>query len=511
MGRSARTGQDHRRVLRAACIYAVVLIAVGCGAGGPHARAAGPAGDPAQADPAPEEKTPSPAEGAKRGRLIEVPAAASGEAARPAGRYGDTKLIVNYEGPLQVPAGQSIMLHLSAPAERVSIADPEVAEVVLISPTEVVINGKGRKATHTTTNIYGASASEETVGEAQTTVIVWDHAGHSDMRTLYVNKSRAEQIVMEVTVADVNRSALENYGFDFQFFQGKVLVAGTQGKLFSFDKIEPVFGAGATSISQELHANAERLSYLVQDLNNDFMAFIEVLQRENLAKLLARPVLVARSGEAAHFRVGGEVPIVYATQNIAQVTFKEFGTLLDMTPTLTDDGQIDLRIATEVSEPSTAFQAAVIQGFVVPSFVSRRAETRVRLRQEESLLIGGLYRENTTEQEDKTPYLGDVPYLGALFRRTHFERQRNELLILVRPRLARAGEVIAPHLPTGRPPLTRPEVRTLQKNPYPVTRPRLMQPPGPEKPPPGPHVPWVEEEGGAGAPQTAPGGERKRR
>jgi len=121
-----------------------------------------------------------------------------------------TRLISNFDGPLAVPAGQSIMLRLNSDAGRVSIADPEVAEVVLISPREVVINGKGRKVTKTSTNAFtGASSSEDVVTEAQTSVIVWDRNGRADVRTLYVNRARQEQILLEVTVADVNRPELD--------------------------------------------------------------------------------------------------------------------------------------------------------------------------------------------------------------------------------------------------------------------------------------------------------------
>jgi pilus assembly protein CpaC len=378
------------------------------------------------------------------------------------------------------------MLHLNADAGRVSIADPEVAEVILISPREVVVNGKGRKSTRTSSNVFtGASATEEVISEAQTSVIVWDRNGRSEVRTLYVNRARSEQILLEVTVADLNRTAMENYGFDFQVLQGNILFSGTPSKIFNFDQLNPVLNAGATVVNEELNVNSDRLTYMIHDLDNNFLAFIEVMQRENMARILARPMILARSGEQAHFRVGGEVPVVYATQNVAQVNFKEFGVLLGVTPTLTDDGKIDLRIATEVSEPSTAFASAVVEGFQVPSFISRRAETRVTLRDGEPLLVGGLYREDNVEQEDKVPYMGDIPFLGFFFRRTHFETNRNELLILVKPRVAHSGGMLSPQsLPTDRPPLSREEVRT-QQNPYGVTRPRLTTPPGPTRPVPG--------------------------
>jgi pilus assembly protein CpaC len=409
--------------------------------------------------------------------LTQPPAPASG--VRPAGA-GTGKLIANFPGALEVSAGQSILLRLASPAERVAIADPEVAEVVLVSPEEVLINGKGRKVTKTTiNNLTGYSASEDVIHEAQTSVIVWDRQGRSDLRTLYVNRARVDQVLLEVTVADVNRTAVEQYGFDFQVLQDKVLVSGTPSKIFNFNKLEPTLGAGATGVAEELNITPERLSYLVWSLDENFLAFIELMQRESLAKILARPVLLARSGEEAHIRVGGEVPVVYATQNVATITFKEFGVLMTFTPNITDDGEIDLRVSTEVSQPSDAFRSVSVGGTEVPSFISRQADTRVRLRDGQTLLIGGLYREDETENEDKVPYLGDIPYLGYFFRRTRFDRSRSELLILVKPNIARdPSKLVAGSLPSDRPPLSRSEVRT-QPDPHGVTRPRLSPAPPP--------------------------------
>jgi pilus assembly protein CpaC len=387
-----------------------------------------------------------------------------------------TRLITNVAGALEVPAGQSLLLKLREPAERVAIADPEVAEVILVSPKEILVNGKGRRANVTRANAFtGDSTTKQVIEEARTSLIVWDKAGHSDMRALYVNKARVEQIFLEVTVADLNRSALEATGFDWQFLQGKVLVTGTQSKLFDYrdSQVDTTLNTTAREVMESLKLASERVSYSIFDFNNNFIAFLELLQQENLAKILARPTVLARSGEEAHFRVGGEVPVVYATNNVATVNFKEFGVLVSMTPTLNDDGIIDLRVSTEVSQPTDAFRAVVVSGFSVPAFLSRKADTRVRLRDNETLMIGGLYREDETEEEDKTPYLGDLPYLGVLFRKTRFERTKNELVITVRPRIARSPEDVTPaKLPTDRGPLSREEVRT-KPEPNKVTRPRF--------------------------------------
>ena len=441
--------------------------------------------------------------------VLPPPPAATAPAAKPSPARpkatGSRRLITNYDGQLDVPTGQSIILRLSAPAERVAIADPEVAEVVLINPQEVLINGKGKKTTVERSNaLFGTTTKEEVLEEAKTSIIVWDKAGHSDTRTLYINKARTDQIMMEVVVADLNRSAMETEGVDFQFLQGDVFLHGSNAKLVTFKdgKVVPVLNNPTIPrpIGEELQVPGD-LTYLLWDTKNDFLAFVQLLQQENLAKILARPTILARSGEEAHFRVGGEVPVVYATTNVATVNFKEFGVLLTVTPTIDDDGTIDMRISTEVSQPSNVF-ASTVNGFTIPSFVSRKAETRVRLKELETLMIGGLYREDETEQEEKTPYLGDVPYLGALFRKTHYDKTKNELVILVKPRIARKPSDVTPvGLPTDRPPLTRDEVRT-QADPHEVSRPRL-----PLEEPVTPRETAPDADGGAGREPSPPPGD----
>jgi pilus assembly protein CpaC len=387
---------------------------------------------------------------------------------------GDARIITNFEGTLQVPAGRSIVARLSRPAERVAISDPEVAEVVVINPREVLINGKGRKTR--------LESGEVVVREAQTSVIVWDRQGRSDMRTLYVNRSRREQILLEVTVAEINRSALERYGVDWIAFEQGNLIMSTPAKIISpGETITDVF-PGGDRLTGEFPVNPSRLTGFYRNFNEDFAVFLEALQQEALAKILARPVLLARSGEEAHLRVGGEIPVVYATANVATIQFKEFGTLLSFTPEFTDDGKIDLSAAMEVSEPTSAF-ATSFGGFDVPSFISRRAETRVLLAEGETLLVGGLYREQTSEDEQKVPYLGDIPFLGFFFRRTVHDVSRTETVMTVRPQVARSPHRLqVKGLPTDRPPLSRGEVRT-QSNPYGVTRPRLDLKPAPAPPP----------------------------
>lgn len=365
-------------------------------------------------------------------------------------------VVKNFPDQIEVAAGQSVIVQTNRPTERVAIADPEVADVVLVSPTEVLINGRGRKFTDIRTG-------EPIILEAQTSLILWDKQGRADVRALYINKSKLAQIEMQVTVAELNRTALERQGFDFSIAQGGFRLEGRSAKIFHLD-------------DGKLLYDPTRETFFISDSNNGFFSFIELLQRENLGKVLARPTLVAKSGEYAKFKTGGEVPIPLITQTTASVEFKEFGVILEAKPVYTDDNGVDLQLKAELSAPDKATSTVSQGGFVVPAFVSRRVETRVRLRDGQSLLLAGLMRDDETETEEKVPYLGDIPYVGALFRNTSYDRLRTELLILVQPRIVKADRDDSDMpLPTRRGSLTRSEVRT-KPTPNPVARPRIFSP-----------------------------------
>ena len=381
----------------------------------------------------------------------------------------DDRMVENFAEQIDVPAGQSVIVRLSRPAERVAISDPEVADVVLVNPREILVNGRGRRHT--------SNAGDTVIQEAQTSLIVWDKQGRSDLRDLYVSRSRPEQIELRVTLAELNRSALENAGFDFHVMQDKIFISGTPAKIAKLGALSLPLStpipSGARTITDAVTPNSDRLTFSVLDLNDNFLAFIELLQRESMAKVLARPTLLTRSGESAHFRSGGEVPIPLVTNNQVAVQFKEFGSIIDFTPVFNQDSTIDLKVSAELSEPDRTISQVSVGGFAVPGFKSRQTSTRVRLRDGQSLLIAGLLRDDESEDEQKVPYLGDLPYLGALFRTTSFTHLRTELLILVQPHVApmdRDDSTMA--LPTERGGLSRGEVRT-RPTPNPVTRPRL--------------------------------------
>jgi pilus assembly protein CpaC len=345
--------------------------------------------------------------------------------ARPAG---------NPSNILRVLTGKSILIDLKNEAKRVSVANPQVAEVLVISPRQVMVNG---------------------LADGETSVIVWDRGGNYKMYSLIVGEAVADQVMLNVTVAEINRTQMEQHGVDIRNFGGQF------NFITQYGNVAPVSGQHPPSAGDPpFPVNLTGLSWAIVDSKNDIAAIFKQLQDENLGKVLAEPKLLARSGKKANFLSGGEIPIVVTTNDDTSIEFKEFGTKIDFVPRVREDGNIDLTLQSEVSEPD--FSAGVeLFGFTVPAFVTRRAATDVTLQSGESLIVAGLIKETKQELESKMPFLGDVPFIGYFFRSTSFENDVLELMMVVRPELVApigSGHRVA--LPTDRGPLTREEVRT---------------------------------------------------
>ena len=190
-----------------------------------------------------------------------------------------------------------------------------------------------------------------------------------------------------------------------------------------------------------------------------------------MATVLAQPKIMALSGQNAVFQVGGEIPIRIVTSFSAEVEFKAFGTLVNFLPRISEDGDIILTVTPEVSAPD--FNSPV-EG--VPTFRTRRASTTAKLREGESLVLGGLTQHTRIESERGIPYLKDMPYAGQLFRDTVYTDEVQELMVVVRPHIVRGMEPGTDiDLPSDRGPLQRDDVRTKPDDAT-VTRPRLPTP-----------------------------------
>jgi pilus assembly protein CpaC len=228
----------------------------------------------------------------------------------------------------------------------------------------------------------------------------------------------SNQINIRVRFAEVSRQDLKNFGIDWN-------VAVTAGS-FSFG----LERSGAT-VDPNLSLGASFGNF-------DIDLLIEALQANGALTVLAEPNLTAVTGESASFLAGGEVPIPVPTgraddvNTAISIVYKPFGVSLSFTPTLVKHNRIALRVKPEVSS-ITATTDFSVQGFNLPTFSVRRAETVVEVASGQTFALAGLFQREISRNVDKLPVLGDVPVLGPLFRSERYRRNETELVILITP------------------------------------------------------------------------------
>ena len=253
-----------------------------------------------------------------------------------------------------------------------------------------------------------------------------------------LNTATPLQVNLRVRIAEVNRSLLKQVGFNllsrdgtggFQFGIGKGN-PGTFGSPGQGDTPAVPKGFNINPVGTTLGAAGNLFGL-------DLLASLDLAEVDGLVTTLAEPNLTALSGETASFLAGGEFPVpISQSLGSISVEYKQYGVGLAFTPIVLADGRISMRVRPEVSELS-AEGSIKLNGFDVPALVTRRAETTVELGSGQSFMLAGLIRNNTTNNIDKAPFLGDLPILGALFRSTSFRRQETELVIIVTPYLVR--------------------------------------------------------------------------
>lgn len=273
--------------------------------------------------------------------------------------------------------------------------------------------------------LSGTAKSTDDVNKAM--AIAAQFTGDAKMVGNVVTVTGVQQVKLKVTVAEVNSQSIKQLGIDFNasYSAGSVTTslinnaASTLGSTTSASGTAPI-GTAKAGID-------------IGGLSID--ATLKALERRDALRTLAEPTLTAISGQSAHFVAGGELPYVVTTSNGTQTTFKEYGVILDFTPTVKSNGIISLDVDTQVSDPKSD-----------GSIQKRQAKSTVELAPGSTLAIGGLMQQKDVQQINQLPGIGNIPILGALFRSRDFISSKTELLVLVTPYLAEAGP--APTLPT---------------------------------------------------------------
>ncbi|HEX7876137.1 MAG TPA: pilus assembly protein N-terminal domain-containing protein [Sphingobium sp.] len=310
------------------------------------------------------------------------------------------------------------------PIGRVELSQDNI--VAVTAPTARSLGVTGIGAGEVTISVF----AQDGAPMAQTTLTVAADSSLTGPRLI-----AGEQVVaVDVQFAAVSSSTLKALGFNFAKLSGDL-----QGAIISPSSLNSAsFASGGSTIDASVPIQ-NAFNLFLSAPNRGINAVLSALSANGLSELLAQPTLLVRSGEQASFLAGGEIPVPVPQASgpnggTISIQYKEFGVRLSVTPYVLSKDHIVLKLAPEVSELDYA-SGVQLQGYVVPGLRRRSAETTVELGSGQSFVIAGLSYSSQTVTRDKTPLLGDIPVLGAFFRRQQKQRERQELVIVATPRL----------------------------------------------------------------------------
>lgn len=412
---------------------------------------------------------------------------------------------------ITILVGESTIVKTLWPTVRVAVTDPKVANVQVLTPNQVLVQGVKVGSTDLVLWSEGEreilqrkilvrldtmrfqekldelfSDCSLQVSESGEVLVVKGLLRSADQATqlhsfldkagvTYVDMTGVagvQQVQLQVRVAEVSRNALRALGInafhtDDDYFAAARVGSASGGALMPSINIGPPEGTIAgDSTSFEFHQDVTAgplITIFAGIPRADFEFFLQALAENQYLRLLANPTLVALSGEEASFLAGGEFPIPVVQGagagvgggTAVTIEYKEFGVRLSFCPVVLGDGSIRLSTAPEVSD-LTDVGAVVVEGFRIPALVTRKAQTTLELKSGQTFAMAGLIRHKTEAVKSRIPMLGEVPVLGPLFRSVRYLEDETELVVLV------TVSLVEPMSLAGTPPLpgllyTRPD------------------------------------------------------
>lgn len=397
----------------------------------------------------------------------------------------DSKPSASEAQRLDLGVGKSKVVDLPTSIKRASLANPDVADTVVISPKQIYLTGKAIGVT--TLTLWKESGELYSVFDISVTpdlsqlreqlhkilpdekgilvTATHDHVTLSGTVSSLARQSKAlevaepyapkkvvnllqvggaQQVMLEVRVAEMNRDLIRRIGVNMNG-----VGAGNNFGVTALNNLTSLSGPGALDGPMSQFVTGA-VNALVRFQTGDitWTSFIDALKEEDVVKVLAKPTLVAVSGQEAQFLSGGEFPFpVPQAFGVVTIQYKKFGVGLAFTPTVLSDNRISMAVSPEVSELNFT-NSLQLQGFVIPTITTRRATTVVDLADGQSFAIAGLLRDNVREQVQKFPFLGDIPVLGTLFRSSNFQKNQTELVIIVTPHFVKPLDMAQQTLPT---------------------------------------------------------------
>jgi pilus assembly protein CpaC len=447
--------------------------------------------------------------------------------------------------PTQVPVNKSILLNLKNPAVRVSMANPTIAEFLLLSPRQIQLNGMALGTTNLivwekggvkpiffdirvtgdatvveamiremapndaitvdyasdTIILGGKAANEQTIKKAVEIAAAYAPGGATsttitEVGGIKVTKSETtatkvvnhividqpNQVLLQVKVAQVDKTSLKKLGISGmikgQTAEGFMNLIGapsggattstsTTGSDFSSSNVGSGTGISGNVLGLGAFNPLDIFQFGVSYFPAGIGAVIQALSTKGMAKILAEPNLLVKTGERGEFRAVSRIPYsVLQTSggsSTSTIVFEEVGIKLFFNPEVMANGMI--RLSIDPAEVSSIAGTLAVNGY--PIIDTRSAKTNVELRDGESLIIAGLLSEEAINTMSKIPILGDIPILGALFRSTQKDIKEKELVFFITPKLMRpTAPGVKTKLPTDRHP-TEQEEKELRWIPIP--------------------------------------------
>jgi pilus assembly protein CpaC len=397
---------------------------------------------------------------------------------------------------LHLLVGRSLVITSPTRIKRVSLADPAIAEAIVVSPNQVLVNGKAPGGVslllwdeadqsqdfevsvdidtlslsqkihdvfpnepvqvETSKDVVMLSGRVSSTAVADKILEVVKNVTPKVTSLMEVPPPPTGEILLEVKFAEVERTAVTQLGVNILSLPGAKTVGSLGTEQFAPPSFQGTLGSNiptttTTTTGTTSTTTSTTNGFNLSDLLNIFLfrpdldlgATIKALQQNNILEILAEPNLLTASGKDASFLAGGEFPFPVIQGGTGAgsfptvtIQFKEFGVRLNFTPTILDNGMIHLKVKPEVSALDFS-NALTIQGFVIPALSTRRVESEMNLKDGQSFAIAGLIDNRDTEILEKVPGLGNLPVIGALFRSKSVTKSRDELLVLITPRIVK--------------------------------------------------------------------------
>ncbi|WP_243310509.1 type II and III secretion system protein family protein [Fundidesulfovibrio agrisoli] len=401
---------------------------------------------------------------------------------------------------IRVTTGKSTIVRCPAEIARVSVADPNVADYVLIPPNQLYVAAKATGVTTLTLwdannqvrGLYDVEVSPDiqrlkmliaevlpdepgievrsandaialsgTVkNELNVQRVMTIAQAHGKVLNL-MQVGGVQQVMLEVRVAEMQRALIKRLGININALSQGDFIYTFLGALTNLPALANVISNTGTPVNDPtrffgnvpltIDQKVQGIFNVNTTINNrpvTWTGFIDILKDNGLAKILAEPTLVCLNGQTADFLAGGEIPVpIPQALGTVTIEWKKFGVELSFTPHVLSGDKISMKVQPSVSDLDYT-RSIQIGAFQIPSILKRSTSTVVELGDGQSFAIAGMLREDARDASKKFPALGDVPVLGGLFKSSEYQKNQTELVIVVTPRLAKPVDAKNIKLPT---------------------------------------------------------------